>query len=104
LRGYIVVGISTALLILLPTAGTIIAGYTAIQWTKPGGMVCGLYSMGQFLVVGAAVLIGLAAGAGAGWLATLGLFRWANGCGLGDTCDDGPLRLGYDDGEGESLL
>jgi hypothetical protein len=51
-------------------------------------MDCGLFVFPLLLATGVGALLGLAAGAGLGWLATLGLFRWTNGCGLGDVRDD----------------
>ena len=88
MRGKLAVGLATTILILLPAAGTVGAGYAAYQSAKPEEPVGGLFvfPLLGFTVVGA--LLGLAAGVGAGWVATLGLFRWANGCGLGDVRDD----------------
>ena len=91
MRCNIAVGLSTALLILLPAAGIIGVSFAAFQSTRPEGPVCGLYLFPQLLVTGVGALLGLAAGVGAGWLATLGLFRWANGCGLGDIQYDDPI-------------
>jgi hypothetical protein len=91
--GNLAIGLSTALLILLPVAGTIGTGYAAIQWVKSGGPHCGMWWMAQFMITAIAGFLGLAAGVGAGWLSTVGIFRWANGCGLGEIRDDGTLEL-----------
>jgi hypothetical protein len=88
LRGYIAVGLSTALLILLPSAGTVGVGYAAIRWATVEDADCGLWILPSLLITVLSALLGLAAGVGVGWLATLGVFRWANGCGLGDIRDD----------------
>src|SRR5262245_44071611 len=94
-QGHIAVGISTALLILLPAAGTIGAGYATIQWATVENAQCGLWVLPFLVIAPIGALIGFAAGVGAGWSAALGLFRWANGCGLGETRDDDPLPLDF---------
>jgi len=87
-RGFIAIGLSTALLILLPAAGAIGVGYAAFQSATPDGVDCSLFVFPLLIVTAVGASLGFAAGIGAGWLATLGLFRWANGCGLGDVRDD----------------
>jgi hypothetical protein len=86
-RSYIAVGLSTALLILLPPAGGLGLGFAAFRSATPEGVVCGLFVYPLMLVTIVGALLGLAAGVGAGWLATLGFFRWANGSGLEDIRD-----------------
>jgi hypothetical protein len=89
-RGRIAVGVATELLILLPLAGAASGVYWAFQLLSAESRV------GEWAAVLAAVvvfsvggLLGFAAGVGVGWVIARGLFRWANGCGLGDIRDDG---------------
>src|SRR5262245_19096732 len=86
-RGYFAVGISTTLLILLPAAGTIGAGYATVQWARVENAQCGLWVLPFLVITPIGALIGFAVGVGAGWSAALGLFRWANRCGLGEIPD-----------------
>ena len=94
MRGKVAVGLSTLLLILLPAGGFIVGGYATGGWPEPDGPVCGLYVFPAMIEAGATALagavVGLAAGLGVGWVLTLGLFRWANRCGLGEIRDDLP--------------
>jgi len=96
-RGRIAVGLATALLILLPAGGLVAGGLAAAEWVEPGGSEphCGLFALTLLVEAGskvlAAALAGLAVGLGVGWVLILGLFRWANGSGLGETGDDPPM-------------
>jgi hypothetical protein len=92
MRGKVAVGLSALLLILLPVIGLVGGGWLAYERTKPEGPDCGLFVFPLLMMTGAGALAGLAAGVGIGWMLTLGLFRWANRCGLGEIRNDPPSR------------
>jgi len=93
MRGNLAVGLSTALLILLPLAGAFGIGCAVFQWAKPEGMECGLFVFPLLGITVVGGLLGLAVGLGAAWVAMLGIFRWANGSGLGDIREDCPFEV-----------
>jgi len=72
-----------------------LAGLTlAVHATALGGGLsrligaCVLRLRDEYAAPGGGAVAGLAAGAGAGWVVTLGLIRWANRCGLGEIRGD----------------
>jgi hypothetical protein len=87
----VALGVATGLLVLLPAAGAVAGGYAALERARPDGMECGLWVLPVLALAGAGAVAGLAAGAGAGWVLALGLFRWANRCGLGEVRDRPPV-------------
>ena len=91
-RGRVAIGVATVLLILLPLAGAAGGLNAGFQWLtsepRAGGLAAVLVGLVAFSAGGA---LGFAAGVGVGWLIARGLFRWANGCGLGDIRDDRPF-------------
>jgi hypothetical protein len=88
MRGKVAVGLSALLLILLPVIGLVGGGWLAYERSKPAGLDCGLFVFPLLMMTGVGALAGLAAGVGIGWMLALGLFRWANRCGLGEIRND----------------
>ena len=88
MRGKLAVGLSAVLLILLPVSGLVGGGYVAFEWARPPADAGGLSVFPHLMVTAFGAAVGLAVGVGAAWMIALGLFRWANGCGLGDIRDD----------------
>jgi hypothetical protein len=90
MRGKIAVGLSAVLLIMLPIIGLVGGGFAAYERAKPVGLDCGLFVFPLLFMTGAGALAGLIVGLVLGWMVTLGLFRWANRCGLGEIRIDPP--------------
>lgn len=90
MRRWVTVSLSAVLLIALPVAGLVGGGYVVLRSAPPEEPHCGLWVLPLLLGTVFAALAGMAIGAGVAWVLALGLFRRANGCGLGDAPNDPP--------------
>ena len=87
LRSNLAIGLSTSLLVALPFIGAFAGWYLSSIQVRPTGQTCGMYGWIVLSTVSVGTLLGVAAGIGAGWLATLMLIRWANRCSLSQVSD-----------------